>query len=391
MDKYLKYTTSDFLKDPKFIQWQLFKSAEQDEFWTLLLESYPQLATKVEEASNLFKEGVRINIDRVIEDDEIDLLLSDFYTRIQSHRKPRFRMVAMLSVVASLAILLLSLWYLMDKNKISETPTNIVVADNPELDDIREVTLITGNSTIALGNNAAIQYNADGTATINNEEVDHKNVSEDKLAYNELIVPRGRQTSLTLGDGTKMWVNSGSKVRYPSSFGDTRRDIFVEGEVFLDVAKDKSRPFYVNTANFEVKVLGTSFNISAFSEDHNQSVVLVNGGVEVSVGARIVELKPSQMMSYENSVTNVQTVDVMDYVAWKNGWLQLNSMTLKELVAKLSRYYDRKISYDPAIGNLKCSGKLILFNDIETVLDVVRKNLKINYTVDNQEGIMLNL
>ena len=115
---------------------------------------------------------------------------------------------------------------------------------------------------------------------------------------NQLVVPRGKRSSVELADGSKLWLNSGSRAIYPVVFSKKNREIFIEGEGYLEVSHDASRPFYVVTDAVKVKVLGTKFNISAYKEDNQVSVVLVEGSVEASVGLQKVVMKPDQIMNY---------------------------------------------------------------------------------------------
>ena len=190
-----------------------------------------------------------------------------------------------------------------------------------------------------------------------------------------MIVPAGKRSSLELADGTKIWVNSSSTVIYPNLFTGDKREIYVEGEAYLEVAPDTERPFYVKTEQINVKVLGTRFNVCAYQEDSRQQVVLVSGKVEVETSDKQrEELRPNELFDYDKQElkASITEVEATDYISWKDGYYQFNKQQLSLLFKRLSRYYATPIVWDEEVGSLTCSGKL----DLTERLDDVLKNLK---------------
>ena len=136
----------------------------------------------------------------------------------------------------------------------------------------------------------------------------------------ELVVPKGKRAHLQLSDGTRVWINSASVLRFPSAFGDTR-DVFVEGEAYFEVAKDANRPFIVHTDHFATRVLGTSFDVTtAPRADGSSAVVLVEGSVAIDVAnGESVTLNPSERFSMKDGSYSVYEVDPYKYISWKDG------------------------------------------------------------------------
>ena len=194
------------------------------------------------------------------------------------------------------------------------------------------------------------------------------------------MVPKGKRAHLQLSDGTRVWINSASVLRFPSAFGDTR-DVFVEGEAYFEVAKDANRPFIVHTDHFATRVLGTSFDVTtAPRADGSSAVVLVEGSVAIDVAnGESVTLNPSERFSIKDGSYSVYEVDPYKYISWKDGLLFFTSNTLFEVLQKVAAFYKIEITCSGEIGSRKCTGKLILFDDLDGTLDVLSDIFRIAY------------
>ena len=168
--------------------------------------------------------------------------------------------------------------------------------------------------------------------------------------------------------------------RVPSAFGDTR-DVFVEGEAYFEVAKDANRPFIVHTDHFATRVLGTSFDVTtAPRADGSSAVVLVEGSVAIDVAnGESVTLNPSERFSMKDGSYSVYEVDPYKYISWKDGLLFFTSNTLFEVLQKVAAFYKIEITCFGEIGSRKCTGKLILFDDLDGTLDVLSDIFRIAY------------
>lgn len=233
----------------------------------------------------------------------------------------------------------------------------------------------TDEKQMDVDDNASLKYKNDGTVIVNSQTVD-QNVVSDKnqpAVYNQIIVPKGKRTHIYFADGTHIYVNSGTKVTYPAVFAREKREIYVDGEVYLEVKRDVNRPFYVKTEGMSVQVLGTSFGVCAYQEDKESSVVLVSGKVEVETKARQkVTLSPDELFSMEGSVTSTRKVDASEYVCWTEGLMIFNKEPLDSVFKRLSRYYGQEIRYEHKKGQpYYVSGKLDLRDSLEEVLGLV--------------------
>lgn len=249
--------------------------------------------------------------------------------------------------------------------------------------NVKEVTLVISDTKkIELNNNAKIEYSASGQVQVNSNNLEEAKTDG---TYNQIIVPKGRRSQIILADNSKIWINSGTKVIYPLSFKGKYREIYVEGEVYLNVSHNSEKPFIVNTPEFEVRVLGTSFNLSAYKEDINADVVLVEGSVDIKDrNDRHLKLEPNEKAELDQTgITGKQKVDVSDYISWINSVWMLEGETLKDVLERLQDYYGQAIRCSSSVENEMIYGKLFLNNDLEQVVKALMTTLPIQYTMKN--------
>lgn len=307
------------------------------------------------------------------------------------HLSFRTKMIYTFSAVAaSVTILLMIGIYWMYEPKDPSMSLAMLNTDVPTLPD-NEIMLIANNDKMQIKDESSILYEADGQSNVNEHVVKKeaaKQADEKKEEINQIIVPKGRRIDITFSDGTKMYVNAGTRVFYPAIFKKDKREILVEGEVYLDVKKDPSRPFIVKTKGFDVKVLGTQFNICAYKDEPSASVVLVNGQVEVETAQKDKSiLAPNQLIEINEKGTDIKEVDVFEYICWKDNMMMLYDRKVGETLDKLARYYGRHIVYDNAINNIPISGKLDLRENLEDVVNIICQSLFLKYTIDENNSI----
>ncbi|HEY6913248.1 MAG TPA: FecR domain-containing protein, partial [Paludibacter sp.] len=172
--------------------------------------------------------------------------------------------------------------------------------------------------------------------------------------YNLIEVPYGKQSQVTLYDGTKVWLNSGTTFRYPVSFSDKLREVYMEGEAFFEVAKNAEQPFVVNAGQLKIQVLGTRFNVCAYPDDQQFSATLDEGSVmaiNISNG-KTLRLNPGEqvILDRETNLMNHISVDTALYTSWKENMLKFEDAPFEEVIKKMERWYDVKIKVDPSIN-----------------------------------------
>lgn len=204
-----------------------------------------------------------------------------------------------------------------------------------------------------------------------------------EVVYNELIVPVGGEYRLLLSDGTMVYMNSESRLKYPVRFVGDRRVVELEGEAYFDVARDEKCPFIVRTNLVNVDVLGTSFNVMAYKVDNRTEVTLVKGKVNVSCGEARKMLEPNQqfVLNNENGECVVREVNVNTFIDWKNGILNFDALPLGELSEKLGRWYGVKFFFtNEKLKQLKFSGAVKKYNDIHYILSLIEATTNVTFT-----------
>lgn len=261
-----------------------------------------------------------------------------------------------------------------------------------ETEDVRLV--LPGKQIPISGQNSAIQYDSKGSVIVNSEKITEtpatiSSVSDSPIEYNQLIVPNGKRSTLTFEDGTKLWVNAGSRIVYPVAFATEKREIYVDGEVYLEVTPDKKRPFIVKTSDMSIRVLGTSFNVMSYEKDYSSSVVLVTGSVQVETKEKDdFHLTANKMLSYRDGEGNIKEVNIVDYISWKEGLYTYRSENLSVILDRLSRYYGEKITYNSGVGGLKCSGKLDMQGELGVVLDGLTSTAPVSWKKVGNEYVL---
>ena len=189
-----------------------------------------------------------------------------------------------------------------------------------------------------------------------------KNDAKNKLVYepqeeeekitiqnNHLVIPKGKTYQLLLSDGTRIWLNSETEITYPTRFVGNKREITLIGEAFFEVAKNKEKPFIVNANGMEVKVLGTSFNVSCYTADKTISTTLIEGSVSVKTeNKKTVTITPSEQFTYnrDNAKTDIRIVNTELFTSWIDGKYIFKDATLEDIVKKLQRWYDFSVNYE---------------------------------------------
>ena len=218
-----------------------------------------------------------------------------------------------------------------------------------------------------------------------------------EMAYNSVIVPYGKRSHITLSDSSTIWLNSGSKLVYPVCFADDKREVFLDGEAIFEITPDSAHPFHVITQNMEVKVLGTVFDLCAYSDEDLVNTVLEHGSVELSYkshslfGPAREKMVPGTLAAYNisNKTLEQQNVNTKDYTSWKDGYLQLEKKSLGSIVKKLSRYYNVTIEIENQdLADETFSGYLDLRTSALDVLRLISETMDIDL---DQSGRLIKI
>lgn len=212
-----------------------------------------------------------------------------------------------------------------------------------------------------------------------------------EVSYNTLQVPVGGAYQVQLPDGSRVWLNSASSLRYPTQFAGGKREVELQGEAYFEVKKD-NRQFVVTTGEVQVQVLGTAFNLSAYPGDATIATTLVEGKVRMSGSGHETILNPDKQAVYSKSDKQLhkRDVDTYAYTAWRNGELHFKKEKLKHLMARLSRWYAFDVTYaNPALKEKEFTGIALKDKPLEHILRLISKTAGIDYRIENNTVILL--
>lgn len=206
-----------------------------------------------------------------------------------------------------------------------------------------------------------------------------------------VLVPAGQRVQLVLEDGTKVWLNSKSSFTYPTSFGSQTREVQLDGEGFFEVARNEKKPFIVKTKKYDIKVLGTTFNVYAYNNGESLfETSLLSGSVDVMAfdnHNKNILLKPQEKVVDINGVLQRGTIDNPDRFRWKDGLICLDDEPFESLMRKFSAYYDIKIVIEnQQTIDYRCTGKFRQSDGVEYALKVIQKDLNFNYQRDDESN-----
>ncbi|MDR2139589.1 MAG: FecR domain-containing protein [Tannerella sp.] len=381
-EKYKSCPAEELLQDDFFISSKVHPTEKTEVFWHTLLKNGDVDRESYRFACH-FIESVQVRSEVIREDEKKALWekIETYNRSIREKRRKQHTLFYLLASTSAAALVLFACLFFHDSSVVDNTHCGIENVKAPELQTEHIQLVLTENEAVPLeGEEAEIAYR-DSSIEINRQKTElKKSETKKEIAYNQLIVPKGKRSKLILKDGTQIWVNACTRVVYPVDFDEKRREIYVDGEVYLDVAHLDHCPFVVKTKTFSAEVLGTSFNLTAYGNDGEQHLVLVSGSVRIHMDSRKdVLLAPNEMFTSANGVTQVQTVHAEEYISWTSGLYQYESETLKTILKRLSRYYGQEIVCDPQVAGLKCSGKLDLKDELSTVLEGIALTAPVRY------------
>ncbi len=358
-----------FLKDEKFIEWKLFPTDELDRYWEEYLQRHPDEKDNILLAERHFQ-SINISSLKMPQEKKKEAILRlEQSLGTYNHKRRIHRFVY--TAAACIAMLIMLILYIQKEmnQPVLEvvTPADYIVGNELESEDIL---FITSNRTISFQSNVDIKLDGNKTAQIRSEN-EEEEISIEQHTMNKLVVPYGKRSKIVLSDGTQVWLNSGSTLEFPSDFiGDTR-EIHLSGEMYIEVAPDKNKSFYVYTSSYNVKVYGTKFNIFTYP-DSPSSVVLVEGSVALqSANKQELLLSPNEQAIYsDNGTFQTKKVDVHSFISWKDGYLSFEDTPVTDALKQIERYYNLSFNYGDNVSfqGLTCTGKIILSDNIDNVM-----------------------
>ena len=369
--EFQKYTLEDFLEDADFRAWVNSPKPDPDNDYTDLLKKFPEKREIFNQASYLlrFLDNEKQATPSKVKVQKWNEVLKRYsQKRKKENYRVLFRYAAILLVALSIGSVV---WH-----RISRSYNN-VLATTIDLRNYSETTLLLdGDSKYNVaGNQSSIEYlNDRGELSINGKLV-QDTLNEPDGQLNQLIVPFGKQSKITLPDKTIVWLNAGSRLLYPSMFDKERRVVYLEGEAFFEVSKNKHKPFILEMHHSQIKVLGTQFNVISYFDEPTDEATLVEGSINLSfnhsTSGKNVILKPEEHIVVNTDQSfSISHVDIRNAISWREGILAFHEESLSAVFKRLSRFYGLEIvcADEDANTNKEISGKLDLKKGYPTVL-----------------------
>jgi ferric-dicitrate binding protein FerR (iron transport regulator) len=320
----------------------------------------------------------------------------DWRVRFQQKNKSRkltqfLKYAAVIALPLALAVYMIFEVANTEQNYVSQVPVEIPAGET------KAQLYLSDGSTVNLENKESdLIREKDGSLIEKGEEGLNYQTGEDatktgQVAENIVVTPVGGEYQLTLSDGTKVWMNAKSEIRYPVRFTGNKRKVKVSGEVYFEVAKDLKKPFIVDVNDVEIKVLGTQFNVMAYPEERSIQTTLVEGAVRLNAKGlsgnnETVDLIPGKQADYDRFSKTVETkeVDVEQYIAWKNGKFVFEKETLNDIMRKLERWYDVKVFFQThELKHKRFTARIDRYGNINDILDKMEQTTDVQFVIKN--------
>lgn len=372
------------IDEPLFFRWVFNNNPEMDHYWEDYFLAHPE-DVRILKSLKEQMQRIKYQSDNLSEDEK--RLMSEKIIRsieLASHKKSGSKVIYRILRIAAVSVCLLGISGLIVKNVIKREKAGYdVVVQAPSADSINEPVLVLskGQNIGLKNNNSTLDYTHSGNVLVNRNSLIKINKGNAEPEIHQLIIPFGNRSVITLSDNTIVTLNAGSKLVFPSFFKGKVREVTLLGEAFFVVSKNQKKPFVVKTASIDVTVLGTEFNVTAYSDENTIQTVLKEGSVSVrrnDAGSHEKEilLKPSQMAVFNKTEgkTEISEVDVDSYTLWTRGILRFDQFDFSRIIKKIERYYNIRVDYrDSMFGTIKISGKLDLTKNKEEVIEYLAK------------------
>ena len=328
---------------------------------------------------------------KVHDHNEIDLIKSWTNVKKRLINAPinkNYKRLKIVSSVAASIIVLLSVFYFVESNKKMELAD--LKGMIPPGKQGAELILDNGK-VVRLGSTLNVIEEKDGTRiraelkeiSYQTNKLSTSKMKTKEVVYNEIRVNSGEEYKILLADGTKVWVNSKSSVRFPVQFTEETRKVYIEGEAYFEVAKDENKPFLVYSGSNSIQVLGTEFNVRAYSNNPNTYVTLCEGSIELTTKEQSIVLKPNEQVVINNKgETSLASVNTTLYTAWKDGAFMYRNASLITIMEDLSRWYDTEIEIkDQETRDLELSLHINRSSDFYNILEIIAVTNKVEFDV----------
>ena len=362
------------------------------------LREWLSVSTRNKKIYDEFKDGKRLE-QKIVESQQINWKndYQHFITKRQRTRKNR-RMKTIIRYAAILTLPIVAAGiFLLQKN---DRQTIVSISEVIKPGEHKAVLITGGGERITLSDStlSPIQEQNGMIVNVTNNKVSYI-LPEDSLCtqgspiFNTLQIPRGGEYFLTLADGTEVWLNAETEIRYPVQFTGDKRVVYLDGEAYFTVAPDQNKPFTVVSTHASVSVLGTQFNFRAYPDERDVQTTLVSGSVimQSEKYKQQIKLVPGEQGVLEKNSAKLmkQEVNTYLYTAWKDGRFAFRDARLEDLFNILARWYDLSVFYQsPEAKDIRFTGDLNKTDDFKSILKIIEQNERVIFTV-NQRTVFI--
>jgi hypothetical protein len=386
---------SKYLEDISFIRWTFEPTTELDFYWEQFIAGHIEEVKNIEQARKVILQFR--TVAKSLSEEEKILLFARVLKQIEEKKKSgNYRQIFIgLAKYAAVAFFFFSIGALLFYRPLNVNPTFETFNSEERIPNNQAQLIRSNGENVTLAEKrSVITYQKSGELVINNDTIKPGNPDTKKnQALNQLIIPYGKTSEILLPDGTKVFLNAGSRLAYPDLFTGSIREVLLTGEAYFEVKHDLKHPFIVQVNGLRIKDLGTAFNVSAYPVDGQIETVLTEGKLSIKpdnsgLFSQATELVPGQMASFDRQTNqfSIKSVDVDDYIFWTQGMLKFESVDLSRIVKKLERFYNIRFQFnDPILGCLKISGKLELKEDKNEVVERIARTASVKITEKGED------
>ena len=353
-----------------------------------------EIRDKIEQGERIASSFIRNNFrdEKLPEDSPVSVeeIINGykFYKKIETNKefdiiknrifRKRNLFIRSVSIAASIAILISLL--VLNNVFIGEDTYEANFYENNRPGSSSAVLILPDKSVVDLNNKDSvikemnlIAYRDSSSMIFISEENESKTDEVSEFEFNEIKVPRGGEYNFKLSDGTIVYLNSESSIKFPVRFSEQTRNVYVKGEAIFEVSHDKSRPFIVTADEVSIKVLGTVFNVRSFDNEKRTVVTLNEGSVQIIRKDKVITtLAPEEQITIKENEYSVSNVDSRSILSWKDGVFRFNEEPLSYVLAQIGRWYNCSFDIDDKLQNRKYTGIINKYDSIEEFISVLR-------------------
>ena len=375
-------------------------SAEEQAELDLWISKSPQNEEVYKRAKDSGIQRSKMEVYRLFDKDKVWSALEDELFQTKTRRLQPQRILRYAAAIIMPLVMVGAIAYYFSTNRTESTFA--LLDEDIKPGTTKAVLILSDGNTLDLEKVAAIQSIEEGSSRISNtDNVLSYSINDDiaggELIYNELRTPVGGKYRLNLTDGTAVWLNTGSSLKFPVSFTDSTREVFLEGEAFFDVAHN-GKPFIVHSPEMDVRVLGTSFNVKAYTDGANYKTTLVEGSVKLEIsgqnsGEKMEKLlKPNDQLTWDRSTSeiSVSSVNTSYYTSWMQGKIEFDNENLDMVMLTLSRWYDFSYTFkNQQAKNYHFSARLDQDEKISSILEMLEMTTDVKFEYKDGSIIIL--